>query len=191
MVSSSGVRMDRGLAGCSLAHHVLAHGTLPLQPATSGRFRRRAHSATQAKMYVPDSFGGLSPERKAADALRNLFTFIAIRIVLAQLQGSGRGNLAAYNAESYKDLTEYMENNTLTDGDKWLAGLMKKNQLLGVRIVEVRTAYCKEDFEWDSCKRIAAREMEKANKKMLQDHAEAAFAKAFLQQDQQAEPDKG
>lgn len=72
--------------------------------------------------------------------------------------------------------------------DLFTLGLMTH---AGVRIVEVRTAYCKEDFEWDSCKRIAAREMEKANKKMLQDHAEAAFAKAFLQQDQQAEPDKG
>lgn len=49
-----------------------------------------------------------------------------------QLSGSGRGNLAAYNAQSWTDLSEYMEGNPLKDGDAWLAGLIKKNQLLGM-----------------------------------------------------------
>ena len=48
-----------------------------------------------------------------------------------QLQGSGRGNLAAYNPESWTDLTQYMEEHPIRDGDKWLAGLVKKNQMLG------------------------------------------------------------
>ena len=48
-----------------------------------------------------------------------------------QLQGSGRGNLAAYNPKSWTDLTEYMDENPIRDGDAWLAGLMKRNQLLG------------------------------------------------------------
>ena len=38
-----------------------------------------------------DSFGGRSPERVASDALRTLFTFAAAKIILAQLEGSGRG----------------------------------------------------------------------------------------------------
>jgi hypothetical protein len=38
-------------------------------------------------MHVPaDAFGGMSPEYKAAGALKNLFTMVAIRVVMAQEQ---------------------------------------------------------------------------------------------------------
>ena len=57
--------------------------------------------------------------------------------------------------------------------------------------MEVRTAYCKEDFEWENTRRIALREIEKANKRLLQQHAETAFAQAFAQQSQQPDGDKG
>ena len=52
-----------------------------------------------------DSFGGRSPERVASDALRTLFTFAAAKIILAQLEGSGRGGLAAYDKKGYDDLS--------------------------------------------------------------------------------------
>jgi hypothetical protein len=36
-------------------------------------------------MHVPtDAFGGMSPEYKAASALKSLFTMVAVRIVMAQ-----------------------------------------------------------------------------------------------------------
>uniref|UniRef100_A0A061S3J9 Uncharacterized protein n=1 Tax=Tetraselmis sp. GSL018 TaxID=582737 RepID=A0A061S3J9_9CHLO len=67
-------------------------------------------SGGSGKMYVPsDSFGGVSPERKASELLRTLHTFIAARIVLAQLEGSGRGSLASYNTEFYATLKEHLE----------------------------------------------------------------------------------
>ena len=52
-----------------------------------------------------NSFGGRSPERVASDALRTLFTFAAAKIILAQLEGSGRGGLAAYDKKGYDDLS--------------------------------------------------------------------------------------
>ena len=55
------------------------------------------------------------------------------RIVLAQLEGSGRGNLASYNAQSFTDLSSFMEQNPLRDGDEWLSMLMKRNEMLGAR----------------------------------------------------------
>jgi len=59
-----------------------------------------------AQQHIPsDSFGGRSPERVAADALRSLFTFAAAKIVLAQLEGSGRGGLAAYDKGAYDALS--------------------------------------------------------------------------------------
>eukprot|EP00958_Prasinococcus_capsulatus_P014854 scaffold1564_cov389-Prasinococcus_capsulatus_cf.AAC.13 len=41
------------------------------------------------KMYVPpDTFGGISPERKLAQTMPKFFTWVAVHIVLAQLQNS-------------------------------------------------------------------------------------------------------
>ena len=54
------------------------------------------------------------------------------RIVLAQLEGSGRGSLASYNAAAYKDLTSFLEANPVRDSEAWLSELLKKNEMLGV-----------------------------------------------------------
>ena len=51
--------------------------------------------------------------------------------MLAQLEGSGRGNLASYNAQGFTDLSTFMEQNPLRDGDEWLGMLMKRNEMLG------------------------------------------------------------
>ena len=53
------------------------------------------------------------------------------RIVLAQLEGSGRGSLASYNPRSYEDLITFIEQNPLMDGDEWLKLLLRKNEMLG------------------------------------------------------------
>jgi len=40
------------------------------------------------KMHVPtDAFGGKTPEQKAGQALVNLFTMTAVRVILAQVRG--------------------------------------------------------------------------------------------------------
>lgn len=57
--------------------------------------------------------------------------------MLAQLEGSGRGNLASYNAQGYSDLSGFMEENPLRDGDEWLGLLMKRNEMLGAHPVRV------------------------------------------------------
>ena len=67
-----------------------------------------------------DSFGGRSPERVASDALRTLFTFAAAKIILAQLEGSGRGGLAAYDKKGYDDLSAALA--TFNDGGNGMSG---------------------------------------------------------------------
>ena len=48
-------------------------------------------------MHVPsDSFNGRSPEKQASLMIERLFTFCACKIVLAQLQGDGRGDVGRY-----------------------------------------------------------------------------------------------
>ena len=53
------------------------------------------------------------------------------RIVLSQLEGSGRGALAAYNPGSYEVLSSHLLNVPITDSEAWLAELCRRNEMLG------------------------------------------------------------
>lgn len=55
----------------------------------------------------------------------------ACRIVLAQLEGSGRGALASYNQEQYKALFSHLQEASLSDPHAWLEQLMRKDKALG------------------------------------------------------------
>ena len=90
------------LTSTSLATGVLSQWQLRRAPSPRAQhpslLRQPPRRLAPMRIHVPsDSFGGLSPERKASEALRRLLTFAACRIILAQLEGSGRGDLASYN----------------------------------------------------------------------------------------------
>ncbi|KAF5943592.1 hypothetical protein HYC85_017669 [Camellia sinensis] len=100
------------------------------------------------ELYIK-GFGEASPEAKGAKNLHNFFTYIAVGIVTAQLQ--------SYNPEAYEELMEFLGTHSLNDGDKFCADLMReslRHKSLALRILEVRSAYCKNDFEWDNLKRL-------------------------------------
>ena len=140
-----------------------------------------------AQQHVPsDSFGGRSPERVAADALRTLFTFAAAKIVLAQLEGSGRGGLVSYNKESYDALSSALAawpapppppsggaapppKKGAVAGDAWLAGLARVHPASARRVAEVREAYAASDFEWDSTQRLAVQGTAEANLRLMRE----------------------
>ncbi|KAL8461524.1 hypothetical protein ACS0TY_032853 [Phlomoides rotata] len=116
------------------------------------------------KMYVP-GFGEASPEAKAAKHLHDFFTYIAVRIVHAQLQ--------SYNPEAYADLMQFLETHSLDDGDKFCADLMRESshhKSFALRILEVRSAYCNNDFEWDNLKRLASEMVEDRNTRLMRDY---------------------
>ncbi|XP_041023287.1 chaperonin-like RBCX protein 1, chloroplastic isoform X1 [Juglans microcarpa x Juglans regia] len=116
------------------------------------------------KMYVP-GFGEASPEAKAAKNLHNFFTYIAVSIVTAQLQ--------SYNPEAYEELMEFLNSHSLNDGDKFCASLMRessRHKSLALRILEVRSAYCKNDFEWDNLKRLADKMVNESNTRLMRDY---------------------
>lgn len=116
-----------------------------------------------SKMFVP-GFGDKSPEGKAADSLHNFFTYLAVKIVLAQLQ--------AYNPEGYQDLKDFADRVPLKDGDRFCAELMRvspRHKGLALRILEVRSAYAHEDFEWENMKKVSFKVMEDANTRLMRD----------------------
>jgi hypothetical protein len=51
--------------------------------------------------------------------------------VLAQLEGSGRGALAAYNQTGYSVLSRQLQEVSLRDPDAWLDDLIKKDKGIG------------------------------------------------------------
>eukprot|EP00850_Spirogloea_muscicola_P022893 SM000316S12308 [mRNA] locus=s316:60534:62238:- [translate_table: standard] len=111
-------------------------------------------------------FGDKSPEAKAADSLHNFFTFLAVKIVLAQLQ--------SYNPEGYKDLMTFVDKIPLKDGDVFCSTLLKEHPRLAVRILEVRAAYVKEDFEWDNLKKLSLKRTGEANMRIMREFLEVS-----------------
>ncbi|XP_009788252.1 chaperonin-like RBCX protein 1, chloroplastic [Nicotiana sylvestris] len=130
----------------------------PWMQRTSQPTRFQCH-----KMYVPGF--GTSPESTAAKHLHDFFNYIAVKIVAAQLQ--------SYNPEAYEELREFLDSHPLNDGDKFCADLMRespRHKNLALRILEVRSAYCKEDFEWDNLQRLASKMVDDSNKKLMMDY---------------------
>ncbi|XP_023003335.1 chaperonin-like RBCX protein 1, chloroplastic [Cucurbita maxima] len=131
----------------------------PKKPEASKSLRLHCH-----KMYVP-GFGEASPEAKAAKNLHNFFTYVAVRIVTAQLE--------SYNPEAHTELMEFLDRHSLNDGDKFLSNLMRessRHKSLALRILEVRSAYCKNDFEWDNLKRLASKMVGESNTRLMREY---------------------
>ncbi|CAL0301143.1 unnamed protein product [Lupinus luteus] len=116
------------------------------------------------KMFVP-GFGEGSPEAKAASNLHNFFNYTAVKIVAAQLE--------SYNPEAYQELMEFLSKHSLDDGDKFCATMMRespRHKSLALRILEVRSAYCKNDFEWDNLKLLATKMVNDSNTRLMRDY---------------------
>ncbi|PRQ28371.1 putative chaperonin-like RbcX [Rosa chinensis] len=42
--------------------------------------------------------------------------------------------------------------------------------MAALRILEVRSAYCKNDFEWDNLKRLACKMVDESNTRLMRDY---------------------
>ncbi|OEL14765.1 hypothetical protein BAE44_0024216, partial [Dichanthelium oligosanthes] len=142
---------------------------IPVQAFWTATERRRRLASAVAparcsKMYVP-GFGEGSPERKAAINLQHFFNYIAVRVVLAQLQ--------SYNREAYVELKEFVSRTSLNDAEIFCKKLMRENPRLkglAMRILEVRSAYVKSDFEWDNLRKLSFKMVDDANTKLMRDY---------------------
>lgn len=96
------------------------------------------------------------------------------------MEGVGRGDLGSYAGEQYITLRNFVLDNPIKDGEKWLLKLMEKDELLGVRIMEVRAAYAGRDFEWENLARLAVDDLERGNVKIMRKHAQSKFGALLL-----------
>mmetsp|Transcript_45019 Transcript_45019/g.143368 ORF Transcript_45019/g.143368 Transcript_45019/m.143368 type:complete len:200 (-) Transcript_45019:188-787(-) len=131
---------------------------------------RVARGAT-AQMYIPPS--DKTPERKTVDTLHNFFTFIAVKIVLAQLE--------ACNSPDYDVLRGVVDSVSLQDGDVFCSKLLKESPTLGMRLMEVRRAYVDEDFNWDTCETLSKSAMKDSNTNIMRDYLIDGFSLSSLE----------
>jgi hypothetical protein len=120
--------------------------------------------------------GGISPERKGAGLMKNLFTACAVKIVLSQMEGSSAGRGASafgtLNPSACQTLYQHLDEHDMRDGDEWLRKLMVKDRMLALRLVEVREAYCKEGFEWDNLEKVSKETVEEGGLAVLREGLE-------------------
>ncbi|TQD98721.1 hypothetical protein C1H46_015630 [Malus baccata] len=99
----------------------------------NGDVRHPCRHPSQSRTFNShDRFGEPSPEAKAANNLHSFFTYVAVRIVCAQLE--------SYNTEAYEELMEFLSRNSLNDGDQFCANLMRESSRhkgLALRILEM------------------------------------------------------
>uniref|UniRef100_A0A7S0X2B6 Uncharacterized protein n=1 Tax=Mantoniella antarctica TaxID=81844 RepID=A0A7S0X2B6_9CHLO len=130
------------------------------------------------RMHVPaDAFGGMSPEYKAAGALKNLFTMVAIRVVMAQEQeeqgGYANGGGDAMT-DTHRTLRDYLVEHPLRDGNAWLEQLMRHEdgnmRRTALRLLEVRKAYASGQFDFADMHQLAVKELTRDNDKLMADY---------------------
>ncbi|KAL4428400.1 hypothetical protein ABPG75_002489 [Micractinium tetrahymenae] len=117
-------------------------------------------------MHVPrDTFkSGRSPEEQAAHTISLMCTAVAVRVVLAQLGGGGEGGDLPPTPD-FQRLRDFLAARPLTSGsgEEWLAELMAQHPLLGVRVLEVRGAYCASQLDWQAVRQLTQRRISDSN----------------------------
>lgn len=93
----------------------------------------------------------------------------------AAAQGDGRGGLGAFNKAQYDALATHMQEEPMRDANAWCASLMDRDALVAVRVLEVREAYSRLDFEWDQLQRLTREGIETTNKEIMRAHASRQF----------------
>ena len=113
-------------------------------------------------MHVPeDAFKtedghNVTPERKAATALGNLFTMAATRVILDQFTGT------RHRSPVYYKMVDFLNENPLRNGNEWLAKLMREPdndlRITAMRIIETRRVFAETEFNWEVLENVAREE---------------------------------
>jgi len=117
-------------------------------------------------MHVPsDAFQGRSPEVAARDALKRLFTMVAVRSVIEEEGDSETGALLKKHLE---------ETPMVSDGNDWVKGLMARDEdaarLTALKLLDVRKTYADEVFDFDACKEVVIEEIRRENDRLMADY---------------------
>ncbi|KAK3235884.1 hypothetical protein CYMTET_53945 [Cymbomonas tetramitiformis] len=123
-------------------------------------------------MFVPtDSFGGMTPEEKAADALKKLFTFVAIRTVLNEEEEREK---EPDDFDLSTELKSFVDENPMIRSDEWLSKLLRHSafemRASASRILELREEFAEEDFKWERVQDDVLQSMKKDNGELMKNY---------------------
>lgn len=154
----------------------------------SARVRECARAARRARLSarvgvrragVPtDVWSNAEPEAVAANALKTLFTQAAVRLVLAQEEGYDNEGAPT---ELSRALSDWLHEHPLArDGDGWLSELLRAPnsatlRFAGLRILEARAAYAKEDFRFEKLREEAIKRVIEANDALMVEYVERSM----------------
>lgn len=142
------------------------------------RARRSGRVGVRRAGVPTDVWNNAEPEAVAANALKTLFTQAAVRLVLAQEEGYDNEGAPT---ELSRTLSDWLHEHPLArDGDGWLRELMRAPnsailRLAGLRILEARAAYAKEDFCFEKLRQRAIKGVIEANDALMVEYVERSM----------------
>ena len=147
--------------------------TWTFRPALAAPRRARARARAST---LPDAFGyGVSPEMKASEALKTLFTIAAVRTTLDQeLSYDNEGGSTALSSA----LAGFLETHPLRNGDERLEALMRDEpqlRLAALRLMETRAAYARENFDWQALRDLAVETTVRGNDALMVKYVEKSM----------------
>jgi hypothetical protein len=120
------------------------------------------------------SFNGKTPERKAAEAMVNLFTFVACRSIMNEIEGYDNEGGSAHGHPVWRGLQQALASRSM-DG-KFVDSLLNDEdpemRQAALRVMDVRAAFAEEVFNWDAVKDHALEIMKEDNADVLRKHLE-------------------
>ncbi|KAI3983881.1 hypothetical protein MKX01_011589, partial [Papaver californicum] len=78
-----------------------------------------------------------------------------------------------YNYEGHVELMDFVHSNSLNDGDEFRANILRvssRHKVLAMHILEVRSAYCKQYFEWNNLNKLAVKIVDDSNTRIMRDY---------------------
>jgi len=131
-------------------------------------------------MHVPsDAFQGMSPEVKASQALKNLFTMVAVRVVIAEEKARASADDVDGETSTSRVLREFLKANPMRDGNEWLRAMVSRDdaetRIVALRLLEVRKAYADEEFDFERVRAVAIKELKDDNDRLMSDYVKRSM----------------
>ena len=93
---------------------------------------------------------------------------------------AGYDNEGGAMTPTYKGLQDYLQENPLRDGNKWLEALMlhedNNMRLTALRVLEVRKAYAEGQFDFKGMSSLAVEELTTENDKLMADYVKDSMS---------------
>jgi len=108
--------------------------------------------------------GGMTPEAKSGQMLRKMFTYVAARTIMAEIEGYDNEGGSASSHPVWTGLQEALLADGGASNDDFVEKLIShpdhEMRMAAIRIIEVRASFAEDVFNWDKMRAAAIQEIE-------------------------------